>query len=106
VRIRSAKDQHGVNDADELLWSGRHIRGRAQCGGMISYLIACNKLTSSQRGIHNIENELVFRSNPGFVFHDSRGFEAGGIAELNAVKMFIAERSKTTTLRDQLHVIW
>ncbi|KAG2113747.1 uncharacterized protein F5147DRAFT_570991 [Suillus discolor] len=30
------------------------------------------------RGLHDIENETVFRSNPGFVFHDSRGFEAGG----------------------------
>lgn len=70
------------------------------------YLIACDKLTSSQRGIHNIEKELVFRSNPGFVFHDSGGFEAGSIAELNAVKKFIAERSKMRNLRDQLHVIW
>jgi hypothetical protein len=73
---------------------------------MVSYLIACDTLTSSQRGIHNIENELVFQSNPGFVFHDSGGFEAGGIAELNVVKKFIAKRSKSSKLRDQLHVIW
>ncbi|KAG6327883.1 hypothetical protein ID866_11206, partial [Astraeus odoratus] len=32
---------------------------------------------SLTRGEHNIEDELVFRSNPGFVFHDSCGFEAG-----------------------------
>jgi hypothetical protein len=56
--------------------------------------------------MHNIENELVFRSNPGFIFHDSRGFEAGGVAELNTVKRFIADRSKTTKLEMQLHVIW
>jgi len=57
-------------------------------------------------GLHNIENELVFQSNPGFIFHDSRGFEAGGIAELHLVKEFIAKRSKMEELRDQLHVIW
>ena len=56
--------------------------------------------------MHNIENELVFQSNPGFVFHDSRGFEAGGVAELNTVKSFIVERSKMSQLGDQLHVIW
>jgi len=61
---------------------------------------------SVQRGMHNIENELVFKSNPGFVFHDSRGFEAGGVKELEKVKEFIMKRSKMTDLRDQLHVIW
>ena len=56
--------------------------------------------------MHNIENELVFKSNPGFVFHDSRGFEAGGVKELEKVKEFITKRSKMTKLSDQLHVIW
>ena len=68
--------------------------------------IVYDELTSSQRGMHDIENELVFRSNPGFVFHDSRGFEAGGVAELNAVKTFIVERSKMTSLGTQLHIVW
>ena len=68
--------------------------------------IVYDELTSSQRGMHDIENELVFRSNPGFIFHDSRGFEAGGVAELNAVKKFIVERSKMTSLGTQLHVVW
>jgi hypothetical protein len=65
-----------------------------------------DELTTSQRGMHNIENELVFKSNPGFVFHDSRGFEAGGVEELEKVKEFITKRSKMMELRDQLHVIW
>ncbi|KAG1842482.1 hypothetical protein C8R48DRAFT_781079 [Suillus tomentosus] len=26
-------------------------------------------MASRERGVHNIENEMVFRSNPGFVFH-------------------------------------
>jgi len=55
------------------------------------------------RGQHDIENEMVFLSNPGFVFHDSRGFEAGGVDEFDAVKAFIAERSQKRKLSDQLH---
>ncbi|KAG2751841.1 GTP-binding protein [Suillus brevipes Sb2] len=58
------------------------------------------------RGEHDIENEMVFRSNPGFVFHDSRGFEAGGESEFEKVKAFIAGRSKEVKLKDQLHAIW
>ncbi|KAG1898916.1 uncharacterized protein F5891DRAFT_1236141 [Suillus fuscotomentosus] len=30
---------------------------------------------SKERGEHNIENEMVFQSNLGFVFHDSCGVE-------------------------------
>jgi hypothetical protein len=63
-------------------------------------------VTFSQRGIHNIENELIFRSNPKYIFHDSRGFEAGGISELNTVREFIEQRSRSKDLNDQLHVIW
>jgi hypothetical protein len=56
--------------------------------------------------VHDIENEMVFRSNPGFVFHDSRGFEAGGQFEFNKVKAFISRRSKEKHLSDRIHVIW
>ena len=56
--------------------------------------------------MHNIENELVFRSNPGFIFHDSHGFEAGGTSELETIKRFIAEKSEEKQLSSQLHVIW
>ncbi|KAG8824695.1 hypothetical protein FRC19_001275 [Serendipita sp. 401] len=61
---------------------------------------------SASRGLHNIEDEMVFKSNPGFIFHDSRGFEAGGIEELNKVKSFIERRSKKTWLPNKLHAIW
>jgi hypothetical protein len=64
------------------------------------------KLTSYQRGTHDIENEMVFKSNPGFIFHDSRGFEAGGVDELHIVKNFIAQRARQKKLHDQLHAIW
>ncbi|KAG2061494.1 GTP-binding protein [Suillus hirtellus] len=63
-------------------------------------------MASTERGLHNIENEMVFKSNPGFIFHDSRGFEAGGESEFNKVKVFIADRSKEIKLKDQLHAIW
>ena len=70
------------------------------------FIIIIDELTSSQRGIHKIENELVFQSNRRFIFHDSRGFEAGSIEELNIVRDFIARRSKLDELGSQLHVIW
>jgi hypothetical protein len=60
----------------------------------------------SQRGEHDIENEMVFRNNPGFIFHDSRGFEAGGESEFDKVKAFITSRSKEVKLKNQLHAIW
>ncbi|KZP04557.1 hypothetical protein FIBSPDRAFT_767265, partial [Athelia psychrophila] len=58
------------------------------------------------RGLHDINNATVFKSNPGFIFHDSRGFEAGGAQELDDVKAFISARSDSRELEDQLHVIW
>ncbi|KAG1848827.1 era-like GTP-binding protein [Suillus tomentosus] len=61
---------------------------------------------SRERGLHDIENEMVFQSNPGFIFHDSRGFEAGGVSEFEKVKAFIARRSKETKIKKQLHAIW
>ncbi|KAG2124778.1 hypothetical protein BD769DRAFT_1576285, partial [Suillus cothurnatus] len=71
------------------------------------YNSAGNKVSIAMlRGEHDIENEMIFRSNPGFVFHDSRGFEAGGESEFDKVKAFIASRSKETKLRDRLHTIW
>ncbi|KAG8833473.1 hypothetical protein FRC17_010648 [Serendipita sp. 399] len=62
--------------------------------------------SSRDRGLHDIENVLVFKSNPGFRFHDSRGFESGGASELDKVKAFIDSRSKHDSLQDRLHAIW
>ncbi|KAJ8586809.1 hypothetical protein M405DRAFT_935146, partial [Rhizopogon salebrosus TDB-379] len=44
--------------------------------------------SSVDRGEHDINNELAFRSNPRFVFHDSCGFEAGGEDEFKNMKQF------------------
>ncbi|KAG2128709.1 hypothetical protein DEU56DRAFT_872616 [Suillus clintonianus] len=58
------------------------------------------------RGEHDIEHEMVFRKNPGFIFHDSRGFEAGGESEYDGVNAFITERSKKEVIKDRIHTIW
>ena len=59
-----------------------------------------------QRGNHNIENELVFGSNPDFIFHDSCGFEAGGEEEFKTMKKFVLERASTAKLKERIHAIW
>jgi hypothetical protein len=59
-----------------------------------------------KRGIHNIDDEITYPNNPGFVFHDSGGFEAGSDVELKAVRSFIEYRSRASTLAEQLHAIW
>ena len=59
-----------------------------------------------QRGEHNIELELSFSSHNGYVFHDSRGFEAGEDRELEIVQDFVRRRSQERSLNDRLHAIW
>ena len=60
-----------------------------------------------KRGLHNINDEIRFRSRPGFVFHDSRGVEAGSATELSTVQQFLEKRSSAATnVWNQLHVIW
>ncbi|KAN0137896.1 hypothetical protein V8E53_004380 [Lactarius tabidus] len=61
---------------------------------------------SIDRGEHDIEDELVFSNHDGYVFHDSRGFEAGSDKELKIVQEFVRERSAKRQLRDRIHAIW
>ncbi|KIJ35992.1 hypothetical protein M422DRAFT_180049 [Sphaerobolus stellatus SS14] len=63
-------------------------------------------LIFSQRGAHNINCEMIFKSNTRFIFHDSSGFEAGGSSEVQTVKVFIAQRARKKSLSEQLHAIW
>ncbi|KAI6140396.1 hypothetical protein BKA82DRAFT_4213248 [Pisolithus tinctorius] len=58
------------------------------------------------RGYHNIEDELVFKSKPRYVFHDSCGFEAGSEAEFDKMKKFVTDQAKSTKLENRLHAIW
>ncbi|KIK17113.1 hypothetical protein PISMIDRAFT_685645 [Pisolithus microcarpus 441] len=59
-----------------------------------------------KRGHHNIEDELVFRSNPGFVFHDSSGFEAGSVQQFDKVKKFVIDHASARVLKNRIHAIW
>jgi hypothetical protein len=59
-----------------------------------------------QRGEHDIENEITFTNHRGYVFHDSRGFEAGGENELKIVQEFVRRRSQGMKLANRLHAIW
>lgn len=56
--------------------------------------------------MHDIENQLIFPSNPGFIFHDSRGVESGSAKEFKIVKDFITRRGTEDTLKRRLHAIW
>ncbi|KAG1778328.1 hypothetical protein EV702DRAFT_1003736, partial [Suillus placidus] len=67
---------------------------------------AMHALIADQRGNHDITNEMVFKSNPVFVFHDSCGFEAGSEEEFDNMKKFISERANAKKLEERIHVIW
>ena len=59
-----------------------------------------------QRGQHDINDELTFTNHDGYIFHDSRGFEAGSKDELEAVQEFVKSKSRQKRLGDRLHAIW
>ncbi|KDQ13818.1 hypothetical protein BOTBODRAFT_111028 [Botryobasidium botryosum FD-172 SS1] len=59
-----------------------------------------------QRGEHNIEYSLMFPTSPGFIFHDSRGFESGAVDELELVREFIQKKASLGSMKNQLHAIW
>ncbi|KAJ6512350.1 hypothetical protein DFH09DRAFT_1333332 [Mycena vulgaris] len=60
----------------------------------------------SERGLHNVDDEIRFPSRPGFVFHDSRGVESGSAEELDTLRLFVESRSSGSNIREQLHAIW
>ena len=48
----------------------------------------------------------MFTNHKGYVFHDSRGFEAGSEDELKTVQAFVTRKSQEKRLKDRLHAIW
>ena len=48
----------------------------------------------------------MFANHKGYIFHDSRGFEAGSDQELRIVQQFIRQRATQIKLKDRLHAIW
>ncbi|KAI0277388.1 hypothetical protein BGY98DRAFT_623455 [Russula aff. rugulosa BPL654] len=69
-----------------------------------------------------IDYEITYPSSPRFVFHDSRGIEAGAESDCHGteageghdssklrteyIQKFIDDRAQQTRTRDQLHAIW
>ncbi|KAF8505406.1 hypothetical protein F5888DRAFT_432629 [Russula emetica] len=69
-----------------------------------------------------IEYEITYPNNPRFVFHDSRGIEAGAESDspgieargggdssklrVQYIQQFIDNRAQQTRIEDQLHAIW
>ncbi|KAJ7939616.1 hypothetical protein B0H13DRAFT_2226253 [Mycena leptocephala] len=90
------------------------IIGRRNAGKTTLLKRVCNSVDDPEiftprgkkRGLHDIENELIFKSNPQFIFHDSRGLEAGSDDEMKKIKTFIEERAASSELSDQLHAVW
>jgi len=61
---------------------------------------------SIERGLHDVEDELIFEKHDGYIFHDSRGFESGSEDELRIVQDFVRRKSREKRLKDRLHAIW
>ncbi|TFK69256.1 hypothetical protein BDN72DRAFT_840754 [Pluteus cervinus] len=113
-----------ISDALKIRQKFKHFRilviGRANAGKTTLLKRVCNTTKepsiydegknllegTDKRGVHDIRRAFTFASNPGFLFHDSAGFEAGGEKELKDVQAFIAERAKANEVKDQLHAIW
>ncbi|KIJ94961.1 hypothetical protein K443DRAFT_11740 [Laccaria amethystina LaAM-08-1] len=62
--------------------------------------------STTERGEHNITDELTFTKHDGYIFHDSCGFESGSEEELKVVQTFVREKSTEKRLRNRLHAIW
>ncbi|KAJ7085905.1 GTP-binding protein [Mycena epipterygia] len=90
------------------------IIGRANAGKTTILKKVCKSIedpeifspSGKKRGLHDIENQLIFKSNPQFIFHDSRGFESGSVDEMEKVKSFIQERARSQKLSEQPHAVW
>jgi hypothetical protein len=69
-----------------------------------------------------IDYEITYPGSPRFVFHDSRGIEAGSESDsrgteageghdssnlrIEYIQKFIDDRAQQTRTEDQLHAIW
>ncbi len=69
-------------------------------------VVCCRPLTLSQRGEHDINDELEFSNYTGYVFHDSRGIESGATEEVDILHEFIRRKTTASRLESRLHSIW
>ncbi|KDQ52668.1 hypothetical protein JAAARDRAFT_39933 [Jaapia argillacea MUCL 33604] len=79
--------------------------GKKLRGGFFQKTSALFQKPTLQRGEHNIEHQITFPGSQ-FIFHDSRGFEAGAVGEMEIVREFIRKRSDHEQLKDKVHAIW
>jgi len=69
-------------------------------------VVYCRSLILSQRGEHDIDDELVFSNHPGYVFHDFRGIKSGAREEVDILQEFIRRKGSEPKLQSRLHAIW
>ncbi|KDQ19318.1 hypothetical protein BOTBODRAFT_27904 [Botryobasidium botryosum FD-172 SS1] len=100
--VCGAKGEPDVYDQDGNKVSVANLDSPLHLGGISNQILS----PSSLRGEHNIEYSLMFPSSPGFVFHDSRGFESGAVEELELVREFIQKKASLGSMKNQLHAIW
>lgn len=58
------------------------------------------------RGIHNVKVEITWPNRPDLIIHDPGGFEAGGVAEFEAIEEFLKQMSNVVDIDKRLHMIW
>ncbi|KAI6145648.1 hypothetical protein BKA82DRAFT_138330, partial [Pisolithus tinctorius] len=68
--------------------------------------LALDSVKPFQCRYHDIEDELVFQSNPCFIFHDSCGFEAANAVQFDKMKKFVMDHAKALKLDERIHAIW
>ncbi|KAG8993479.1 hypothetical protein FRB94_010742, partial [Tulasnella sp. JGI-2019a] len=59
---------------------------------------------ATARGLHDIDLEITYPSQPGFVFHDSRGPGDWSTDGLNLVHKFLVQRARKKG--DAVHIVW
>jgi len=59
-----------------------------------------------ERGLHNIDDEVVITDRDCYVFHDTRGFESGSEVEREIIREFVHRKSRGKRLKNRLHAIW
>lgn len=58
------------------------------------------------RGVHDVRDEITWAGRPDLIIHDSNGFEAAGVGELDAVEEFLEDKSMEADVDKRLHAIW
>ena len=96
-----------ILEGNARIFPARSYGGARVSGGALHDSGMWHQQTNNaQRGDHDIESELIFRSNRRFVFHDSRGFESGSVSEVEMMKQFIADRATKKQLAERIHAMW